>query len=45
MPADLRRPALAEVPTPAVEAVPSPADAFVAPTSFDLVSVGYEQAA
>lgn len=36
--------ASAQVPTPTVEEVPSPAGAFVAATSFDLASVGYEQA-
>lgn len=36
--------AAAQAPTPTIEEVPSPAGAFVASTSFDLASVGYEQA-
>lgn len=42
--AALAGPAAAQVPTPTIEAVPSPAGAFVASTSFDLATVGYEQA-
>jgi hypothetical protein len=34
----------AQVPSPTIEEVPSPSGAFVAATTFDLGSVGYEQA-